>query len=241
MPVVYVDERERNSKVPQLLTQKGVTVIYKFLEVGDYIVSNRVGIERKSAADFAKSIVDGRLFDQASRLKAAFEKPIIIVEGSIFKATKEVNLRRSALVGAYLALALDMDITVINTLNEEETAEVIKRIALRESDKSHGKGIVAIKRPVQKPTSSDVTEWQLYILQAFPHVGPKIAVRILENFGSIVNFCNASLSELARVEGLSESKAAEIYRILHAVYKGFKGADQTKSGHKSLDDYLKQQ
>jgi ERCC4-type nuclease len=93
MPVVYVDERERSSKVPQLLIEKGVTVIFKFLDVGDYVISNRIGIERKTAIDFAKSIADGRLFDQASRLLQTFEKAIIVIEGSLRRATKMTNLK----------------------------------------------------------------------------------------------------------------------------------------------------
>jgi DNA excision repair protein ERCC-4 len=234
MPVVYVDERERSSKVPQILMEKGVTIIFKFLDVGDYVVYDRVGIERKTAVDFAKSIVDGRLFDQASRLVQAFEKVIIVIEGSIREAAKISNLKKSALIGAYITLALDMGIPILNTRDEEETAEVIKRVALRELKKS---STVALKKPVQKPTSSDVTEWQLYILQAFPHIGPKIAARILERFGSLVNFCNASLTELARIDGLSENKAAEIYRILHAVYKEHK-KEVKGAVSKSLMDYM---
>jgi DNA excision repair protein ERCC-4 len=234
MPVVYVDERERSSKVPQILMEKGVTIIFKFLDVGDYVVYDKVGIERKTAVDFAKSIVDGRLFDQASRLVQAFEKVIIVIEGSIREAAKISNLKKSALIGAYITLALDMGIPILNTRDEEETAEVIKRVALRELKKS---SMAALKKPVQKPTSSDVTEWQLYILQAFPHIGPKIAARILERFGSLVNFCNASLTELARIDGLSENKAAEIYRILHAVYKEYK-KEVKGAVSKSLMDYM---
>jgi DNA excision repair protein ERCC-4 len=237
MPVVYVDERERSSKVPQLLIEKGVTVIFKFLDVGDYVISNRIGIERKTAIDFAKSIVDGRLFDQASRLLQTFEKAIIVIEGSLRRATKMTNLKRPALIGAYITLTLDMDIAILNTRDEEETAEVIKRVVLKEFKKSP---TLSFRKPVQKPTTSEAIEWQLYILQAFPHIGPKIAIRILEKFGSIINFCNASLSELSKVDGLSESKAAEIYRVLHAIYKEFKR--EGKSGvSKSLEDYLQHQ
>jgi DNA excision repair protein ERCC-4 len=237
VPVVHVDERERNSKVPQFLMEKGVTVIFKFLDVGDYVVSDRIGIERKTAIDFAKSIVDGRLFDQASRLLQAFEKAIIVIEGGLRKVARTTNLKRSAIIGAYIALALDMNITVLNTRDEEETAEIIKRIALKEFRRTH---TISFKKPVQKPTTSNVTEWQLYVLQAFPHIGPKIAIRILERFGSLVNFCNATLSELTRIEGLSENKATEIYRILHAMYKEYKKEVKSETP-KSLMDYLQHQ
>ncbi len=217
MVVVYVDERERGSKVVEFLQRRGAKIIFKMLDVGDYVVSDRVGIERKSAPDFVKSLIDGRLFDQARRLVETFEKPVIIVEGRITQAAKLANVRRSSIIGAYIALSIDMGVTVINVYNEEECAEVIYRIATREQEK-HG-GVKSFS--VKKPKIGSVEEWQLYILQCFPHVGPKIAKRILEVFGSLRNFCcNASLTELARIEGLGEKKASEILQILHAVYQG---------------------
>ncbi|MEL9939884.1 MAG: ERCC4 domain-containing protein [Ignisphaera sp.] len=234
MVVVYVDEREKNSKVPQILLGKGVTVIFKFLSVGDYVISNSIGIERKTASDFIKSLVDGRLFDQATRLVNEFEKAIMIIEGSLKEAARLSNVRRSAIIGAYITLALDIGIIMLSSRDEEETAEIIKRVAVRERRSRNT--MVNIKKPTQKSLSSDTTEWQLYILQAFPHVGPKTAVRILERFGSIYNFCTASLSDLTKIEGLSEKRAAEIYQVIHALYKGFK--DQKKEQGKSIIDYF---
>ncbi len=236
MVIVYVDERERNSKVPQILISKGVTIIFKLLNVGDYIISNKVGIERKTASDFIKSLVDGRLFDQASRLVNEYEKAVIIIEGSLKEAARFSNVRRSAILGAYITLALDIGVITLNSRDEEETAEIIKRIAMR--TEKLGNVAIATKRPMQKPSSSEVSEWQLYILQAFPHIGPKTAVRILEKFGSIHNFCTASLSELAKIEGLGEKKASEIYQIIHAIYKDFKELKKDKS--KSIMDYFSQ-
>jgi len=51
----------------------------KRIEIGDFIISERVAVERKTAADFVSSIVDGRLFDQAAKMKEAYEKPLIII------------------------------------------------------------------------------------------------------------------------------------------------------------------
>jgi len=233
MVVVYVDEREKSSRVPSLLSSMGVTVIFKALDVGDYIVSERIGIERKSANDFVKSIVDGRLFDQARRLREVFEKPVIIIEGSLSKALKAFNVRRSAVQGAYLALGIDMGIVIVFTRSEEESAEIIKRLAIREQEKQGGVKAISVR----KPRLSTVEEWQLYILQCFPHIGPKTARRILEVLGSIQRFCNASPSELAKIEGLSEKKASEIVQILRAVYRGYM-EKRCRKETRSIIDYM---
>lgn len=230
MVIVYVDERERNSRVPQILSSRGITTIFKMLDVGDYIISEKTGIERKTAEDFIKSLLDGRLFDQASRLQETFEKPIIIIEGNIFKADLG-KMRRSSITGALVTLIIDMNIVVIQTRNEFETAEIIRQIALHDQQK---KRVSTIVRP-SKPRLSTVEEWQIYILQCFPNIGPKIALRILEELGSIHRFCNASLSELMRIEGLGEKKASEIYQIIHALYKDRK----EKSTSKTIVEYMK--
>ena len=233
MVVIYVDERERNSEVPKRLQALGASVIFKVLDVGDYIVSERVGIERKSASDFVKSIVDGRLFNQVKRLSEAFEKPVIVVEGSVFRALKMCGVHPRAVIGAQLALAVDMGIPTIFTRNSQETAEAIFMLARREQEKRGGFRSIHVR----KPRLGSVEEWQLYVLQCFPHVGPKIARRILEVYGSIRNFCaNATLSELSRIEGLGEKRASEILQILHAVYKGFR---EKKGATRSIVDYLK--
>ncbi|NPA97287.1 MAG: hypothetical protein GXO32_06770 [Crenarchaeota archaeon] len=233
MVVIYVDERERQSEVPKRLQALGASVIFKMLDVGDYVVSERVGVERKSASDFVKSIVDGRLFNQVKRLSEAFEKPVIIVEGSLSRALRVTGVHRRAVIGAQLALSIDMGIALIFTRNPYETAEAILVLARREQEKRGGFRSIHVR----KPRIGGVEEWQLYILQCFPHVGPKIARRILESYGSIRNFCSsATLSELARIEGLGESRASEILQILNAVYKGFK---EKKSASRSIVDYLK--
>ena len=53
------------------------------LEIGDYIVSDRLAVERKRTDDFACSLIDGKrnLFAQLSDLARVYEKPVLIIEG----------------------------------------------------------------------------------------------------------------------------------------------------------------
>ena len=61
---IIVDDRERaDGKVlAALAARDDVTVEIARLEVGDYRVERRVVVERKTVADFAASLIDGRLF-----------------------------------------------------------------------------------------------------------------------------------------------------------------------------------
>ncbi|MFA7374167.1 MAG: DEAD/DEAH box helicase, partial [Methanothrix soehngenii] len=78
---IYVDPRERG--MAKLLEGRGAEVTLKNLEVGDYVVSDRVAIERKTAQDFVASIIDPErnLFRQVADLARSYERPVLILEG----------------------------------------------------------------------------------------------------------------------------------------------------------------
>ena len=63
---VVVDDRERPFEVvAELKRSDRVVVQIEHLLVGDYCIDGAVLIERKTAPDFAQSLIDGRLFAQA--------------------------------------------------------------------------------------------------------------------------------------------------------------------------------
>ena len=67
----------------RLLESKGLEITLKNLEVGDYVVSDRVAVERKTAQDFVASIIDPErnLFRQIADLSRSYERPVLILEG----------------------------------------------------------------------------------------------------------------------------------------------------------------
>ena len=57
-------------------------------------------------------------------------------------------------------------------------------------------------------------------------IGEKLASRMLVKFGSPNKTLNASLAELAKVEGLSEIRAKKIKQILEEKSKSYKESNQ---------------
>lgn len=78
--VIACDNRETASSVVRNLSLMGVNLRLEQLSVGDYIISKRVGIERKSSKDFTDSIKDGRLFKELKNLTDNYERAILILE-----------------------------------------------------------------------------------------------------------------------------------------------------------------
>src|SRR5436305_562296 len=73
---IDADARERAGGVlERLAALDGVDLRVSHLPVGDYLLGDDVGVERKTAGDFVSSIVDRRLFRQVEALQAAFARP----------------------------------------------------------------------------------------------------------------------------------------------------------------------
>ncbi|MBQ6099660.1 MAG: DEAD/DEAH box helicase [Methanobrevibacter sp.] len=212
-PVVYADSREGNSKVIRHLSEMEIDVKVHSMAVGDYQVSDEVVIERKTAKDFVDSIIDKRLFKQARELSEEFKRPLLILEGDdIYNGMIHPNAVR----GTIAAIAIDFGISIIPTRNSEDTAAMIKRIAVREQtgEKTH----IQI-RTDKKPTS--LWEQQLFIIESLPNIGPVNAKALLQHFGTVEKVINASESELQEVEGIGKKTAKSIRKVVESEYLYF--------------------
>ena len=213
-PIVYADSREGNSKVIRHLSQMELDVKIQSMAVADYQVSDEVAIERKTAKDFVSSLIDKRLFKQARELSEEFKKPILILEGDdLYSGMVNAN----AIRGAIASIALDFGISIIPTRNAQDTAAMIKRIAVREQN---GERTPVQIRTDKKPLS--LLEQQLFIVESLPNIGPVNAKNLLEHFGSVSNIINASEKDLQEVEGIGNKTAENIRHVLDSKYLYFK-------------------
>ncbi len=77
-----VDFSERNAALLDLAERCGdFDVHVERLPIGDYCIEDGVIVERKTYADFATSLVDGRLFPQAAALARSPHRPMVLLEG----------------------------------------------------------------------------------------------------------------------------------------------------------------
>ena len=80
--VIGIDTREFWSQIPHYIYQAGFWVIPIQLQIGDYILSDDIAVERKSVSsgDFHNSLWSGRLLTQTSKLTKFFKKPMLLIE-----------------------------------------------------------------------------------------------------------------------------------------------------------------
>lgn len=208
-PRVIVDSRERNAELLDTLKSNGVIVDSRMLNVGDFVLSDRVCVERKTVSDFESSIINGRLFDQIKRMKEQYQFPMLIIEGD----SEDFRLGSMVMNGTIASLYIDHGIVALALRSAKETAEIMTSIARREQcDDS--------REPSAKGGARAHTTEQLQqrIIGNLPGVGPKIARMLLEHFGSVKGISNASKEELMKVDKIGKKKAERIYSAVNDDY-----------------------
>ena len=206
--VIIVDNRERNLDVLDSLSKMDILLRFSQLPVGDYIISDRICVERKTSSDFERSIVDGRLFEQMERLSSSFQKPFLIVEGNLGE-----RINKNATFGAMLRIYIDYSVQVIKTEDAYETAFMLSRIAEMEQrvenrePRLHG---------YKKAFTNE--QWQILVLSSMPMIGPKLARDMIKHFKTIRNIATADVEELRKVEKIGKKKAERIYKILNSEF-----------------------
>ena len=210
---IVVDQRELDANIARdLSTRDGIATRLETLAVGDYVLSDRVVVERKSVDDFLDTLTGGdrSLFEQVKDATRNYSRPVVVVEGEGLYEKR--NVHPNAIRGALASLAVDFGASVLHTRDEQGTADLIETIARREQEESD--------RSVQvhgEKSAKTLDEQQEYVVSSIAEVGPVTARALLHHFGSAKAVSRASLADLESVDGISKSVAKRIYEHLRSV------------------------
>ena len=209
---IVADQREARSGVIKELQALGAIVDCRALPVADYVMSDRVAVERKTDRDFTASLTGRDLLGQIQELATNYERPLIVIEGpDLFTQT---DMHPNAIRGALAAITVDLGVPIICCRDAAETARQLFVIAEREqldkkrTPKVHGKKILK--------TFQDQQE---YVIAAIPSVGPATARSLLEHFGSVETIFRAQTQELTKVRGVGKQTAQTIRKLASAYYE----------------------
>jgi len=210
--IVYADTREASGIVSKILSKR-CELREKMLSIADYQLSERVGVERKTVADFLQSIIDGRLFQQLTDLKKTFSRPILLIEGTddMFGLR---NIHPNAIRGALASIATDLKIPILWTRSQLETAELLFTIAKREQ--------VQLKKGVQlrvKPNFRSTNQEQEFLIGGLPKISSVLARRLLKKFGTPEAVFTAKPEQLQEVDGIGEKLAKKIRKLVTRKYE----------------------
>lgn len=112
-------------------------VVVEELETADFVCGD-IGIERKTGSDFAGSVRNRRLSEQADRMTEEFQHRYVLLERQPFNL-KYGDVGDRSLIGQQVSLAAKRDIRQVTTPDVAGTAFAVRRIVERSlSDESVG-------------------------------------------------------------------------------------------------------
>ncbi|MEF8842525.1 MAG: DEAD/DEAH box helicase [Haloarculaceae archaeon] len=229
---VVIDQRELDSHIARDLSQReGVTTRLETLEVGDYVLSDRVVVERKSVGDFLDTLTGGdrSMFEQVGAAARHYARPVVVVEGEDLYGRR--NVHPNAIRGALASLAVDFGASVLRTSDTDDTAELLYAIARREQEDDDRSVSVHGEKG-----SKTLAEQQEYVVGAIAEVGPVTARSLLAHFGSVEATMTADREALLEVSGVGEVTADRIREVVGSAYAdqdadgGELGADEDEDG-----------
>jgi DNA excision repair protein ERCC-4 len=211
--VILIDNREKDSGIPELLKEKRIPILFENLEIGDYIIGDLI-IERKTSKDFIASVFDGRIFQQANKITSYTNRAILLIEGNLNKEVEYLK-NKNSIYGILLSLALSYNFKIIYSNDIEESANILEIIY------KHGKyhKVENIHLIKQKRIANDINKQKLNIIASIPFIGEKYAERLLKNFKTIKNIINASPQELSLKAKIPYKTSIKIWKILNEEYK----------------------
>ena len=151
-------------------------------------------------------------------MKEHFQNPILLIEGNVDEI-ESITENPLIFYGALSTVAIDFKIPIIPTPNASHTAKLLVSMCSKKEP---------IKGPFLKKIkkSNDIQKQQLSVLCSLPGIGEKIAIRILEKYGSPILALSATSKELAKIPGLGETRAKKIKKMLEKKSKHTKTSNQ---------------
>lgn len=238
---VIVDMREFRSLLPNILFRTGFEVVPCVLTVGDYVISPRLVVERKSVPDLISSFEKGNLYFQCERMFRYYEIVVLLIEfdeNKSFSLNPFVELRnrlnsKGSLKTLYALEKLHHNIRVklvmlmlkypklriIWSPSPYKTGEILKDIKATEKDPDVVKAVgLGLEDAAFEPGSDLVGEMQendnaIDLLKNIPGITS-------QNYHTVVSHVR-SINELALLEEfeiallIGEENAKKVYRFMH--------------------------
>lgn len=205
--LLRVDFSERHAALLDLARSCGdFDVQLERLAVGEYFIDRGVVVERKTYADFATSLADGRLFPQAAALSRSPHRPVVLLEGP--RPARMPDVHPHALKGALVSLAVMWRLPVLHARDPEDSLRILRFLAQQVGNSEQR----ILRRYDRKPKR--VVSRRLYMLQGLSGVGPSLAQRLLIKFGSVERVVTADEESLTQVRGIGLKKAARIRELV---------------------------
>jgi len=206
---LIVDHREPAIMVDLLREVRNLDVRVEALDMGDYVVPDRLVIERKTTADMAASIIDDkkRLFFQTDKMTTLDIPTVLLIEGGVYDQTR---MSLNSITGTLSYLAVIQRVPIVPTLSLKHSSYMIVKLVRHAV---HGLGYEMGLRAGGPKTPRDAAG---YVLEGIPGISAGLAKNLLAHFGSVSAVATAGIDELRKVPGIGPDKAGKVHAVMNA-------------------------
>ena len=204
-PKVVVDMRDFRSSLPSILHKSGMDLVPKTIEIGDYILTPDICIERKSIVDLIGSLASGRLFQQCQAMCNTYKHPMLLIE---FDEANGFSLQNySGVTDAVVTSSLQTQLTLITlhfpklrmiwSQSEYTTASIFHELKKGKEDPDVG----AIETVSKESSiiSSEFNHSVVNTLLQLPGVTSKNYFLLARKFANLLEISQASQETLSGV------------------------------------------
>ena len=225
--VVVVDMREFNSELPANLYKRGIDIEPVTIDVGDYILTPDICVERKSLSDLIGSLNSGRLYSQCTAMSRYYKQPMLLIEFDANKAfsfqSRGVAGRRMSLKDLNQKLALLLlhfpKLRLAWCSSPAVGAQLFHELKMSRNQPDVSKAVAIMENDSAKGSSQQLYNSAPYdFLLKCPGIDSKNCRRILHHVKNLEELCQLSESQLETLLD-SKSNAESLYMFLHKQFE----------------------
>merc|ERR1711874_48800 len=222
MGKVIVDMREFRSLLPSLLHKRGIDIEPVTLEVGDYILTPEICVERKSISDLIGSLNSGRLYNQATAMTRFYARPMLLIEFDQNKPFSlqgkyylSKDLQSSDLIARLQLLTIHFPkLRILWSPSPHATAELVEELKKGREQPDASKAVTIGVDIIDEYSTDKYNPLIKDFLSKLPGVTNKNIFAILNNVEDLPDLLTMSQQCLADLVGSTE-RGHEIYNALH--------------------------
>jgi ERCC4-type nuclease len=213
-PVVIVDSREINGAqdiISALRFQHNLNVIVAQLDSCDYVVSMRMGIDRKQWSEFSNGSNCAKMTACVQVMCDFYERPCLIIEKDKLRGDEKSGiLHWTKYVDKTLVQLIHSKVTLFFTENQLETASIIADLCQLENRKN-----CAISCQVDLNTEQ---QSKVKFYKSIPHLSYVHSLFLCNNFITVTNFLRSDVKTIMTNGKMTEERAVHVYNYIRRTF-----------------------
>ncbi|CAO3677620.1 unnamed protein product [Rhizopus microsporus] len=217
--VIIVDMREFRNVLPPILYARGIKIEPCTLQVGDFVLSPDICVERKSISDLIQSLNSGRLYTQCESMSMYYKTPVLLIEfdeNKSFSLQGVSDLRESIRLQdissklVVLTLAFPK-LRIIWSPSPHETATIFEDLKSNQEEPNMEKAAsIGAEEGEDGETVYNMTPQD--ILRSMPGVNSKNYKAIISKVNNLEELASMSQKEISKIIG--EECGSKLYNFL---------------------------